>query len=284
MIPAQFDYFAPKTVEEAISLLANYGGDAKILSGGHSLVPTMKLRLTSFKYLIDIGRIPSLSQIFEADGSIHIGALATHHAIEASPLLKQKCPLLCAVASQIGDMQVRNRGTIGGSLAHSDPAADWPAGILALGAKIVVTGQNGERQISSDDFFVAMLQTAVGDGEILTAINVPITTGEKTSYLKVRQSASGFAIAGVAVRLRMEGQRCSMAQIGITGVADHAYRAAEVERELTGRTLNAETITAAAEHAAKDIDPLSDIHASGDYRLHLARLYTRRAITAALEG
>src|SRR5207245_2583216 len=146
-----------------------------------------------------------------------IGALVTHHAIESSKLLRDKCPLLGAVASRIGDMQVRNRGTIGGSLAHSDPAADWPAGILALEAKLVVNGKNGERVINAKDFFVAMLQTAVGEGEILTAIRVPLTTGEKTAYLKVKQSASGFAIAGVAVRLRMDGQKCTSAYVGITG-------------------------------------------------------------------
>jgi aerobic carbon-monoxide dehydrogenase medium subunit len=285
MIPAQFDYFAPKTIEEALDLLGEYGGDAKILAGGHSLIPTMKLRLTSLKYLIDIGRIPSLKSITEADGGLRIGALATHHSIEASELLKQKCPLLCSVASHIGDMQIRNRGTIGGSLAHSDPAADWPAGILCLEAKLVVNSKNGERVINSEDFFVAMLETAIQEGEILTAIHVPVTAGEKTAYLKVPQSASGFAIAGVAIRLRMDGgQKCSAAYVAITGVADRVYRAKGVETELTGRVLDAATIEAAAAHAADGVDPLSDIHASGDYRTHLARVYTRRAILAALEG
>jgi carbon-monoxide dehydrogenase medium subunit len=182
-------------------------------------------------------------------------------------------------------MQVRNRGTIGGSLAHADPAADWPAGILALEAKIVVTGKGGERVIDAQDFFVAMLETAIQEGEILTAIKVPATTGEKTAYLKVPQSASGFAIVGVAVRLRMDaGQKCSAACVAVTGVADRAYRAKEVEKALTGKTLNAEAIEAAAAHAADGVDPLSDIHASGDYRLHLAHVYMRRAIAAALEG
>src|SRR5262249_33526759 len=159
----------------------------KILAGGHSLIPTMKLRLTSLKYLIDIGRIPALKSITEDGGWLHIGALATHHSIESSPLVKQRSPLVSSVASQIGDVQVRNRGTIGGSLAHADPAADWPAGILALDARIVVTGKAGERVINAEDFFVGMLETAIEDGEILTTIRVPVTVGEKTAYLKVPQ-------------------------------------------------------------------------------------------------
>jgi carbon-monoxide dehydrogenase medium subunit len=182
-------------------------------------------------------------------------------------------------------MQVRNRGTIGGSLAHADPAADWPAGILALEASMVVTGKGGERVINAEEFFVAMLETAIEEGEILTAIRVPVTAGEKTAYVKVPQSASGFAIAGVAVRLRMDGgQKCSAAYVAVTGVADRAYRAKGVEQALAGKTLNAEAIEAAAAHAADNVDPLSDIHASGDYRVHLAHVYTRRAIAAALEG
>ncbi|MEW6734651.1 MAG: xanthine dehydrogenase family protein subunit M [Acidobacteriota bacterium] len=285
MIPAQFDYFAPQTVEEALSLLSNYGDEAKVLAGGHSLIPTMKLRLTSLKYLIDIGRIASLKEIKQDGNVINLGALVTHHAIEASPLLKDKCPLLGAVAAQIGDMQIRNRGTIGGSLVHSDPAADWPAGILALEAKISLAGNHGQRVINAEDFFVGMLQTAVQEGEILTSIQLPLTTGEKTAYLKVPQSASGFAIVGVAVRLRLDNAgRCSAAFIGVTGVADHAYRAKSVEAELAGKILDKSVIASASEYAADGIEPLSDIHASDQYRRHLAQVYTHRAILAALEG
>lgn len=283
MIPAEFDYFAPQSVEEAMKLLATYGDEAKLLAGGHSLIPTMKLRLTSFKYLIDIGRIPGLKEVKEEGGGLRVGALATHNAIERSQLVQSKCPLLAEVAANIGDMQIRNRGTIGGSLVHADPAADWPAGILALDAEMTIMGSNGTRTVKAEDFFTGMLETALQAGEILTSIRVPATVGEKTAYLKVPQSASGFAIVGVAVRLGIDsGRRCSAAAVGITGVADHAYRARGVEQALAGNVLDDTVIGRAAALAADGIDTLSDIHASGDYRAHLAGVYVTRAIKAAL--
>ncbi len=276
MIPAQFDYFTPSSVQEAIKLLETYGDEAKILSGGHSLIPAMKLRLTSFKYLIDIGRIAGLNTITETNGKLRVGALATHHTIATSSLVQEKCPLLSSVAAQIGDMQVRNRGTLGGAIAHADPAADWPAGILALDAEITLTSKNGERKVKAADFFVGMLATAMTEGEILTAVEVPITMGEPNVYLKLPQSA---------LRLLMDSTtQCREAVVAITGVADHAYRAKAVEAALNGKHLDDATIAAAAAVAADGIEPLSDIHASDSYRAHLARVYTRRAITMALKG
>jgi len=285
MIPASFDYFRPETVEEALSLIAQHGDDAKVLSGGHSLVPAMKLRLAQPGVIIDIGRIPGLSGI-RADGdSIVIGALTTHYQVESSDLLRDKCPLLAQTAAQIGDVQVRNRGTIGGALAHADPAADYPAAILALGAEIKAIGPKGQRTIKADDFFVDMLTTALEPNEILIEVRVPATGANKTAYLKVPQSASGFAIVGVAVNLVTSANgstSCKTARVGITGLSSRAFRASGVENELTGKVLDSQSIKSAASKAADGQDPMSDIHASADYRAHLARVYTQRAIEKAM--
>jgi Aerobic-type carbon monoxide dehydrogenase, middle subunit CoxM/CutM homologs len=285
MIPASFDYFRPSTVEEALSLIAEHGDDAKVLSGGHSLVPAMKLRLAQPGVIIDIGRIPGLSGIREDGDSIVIGALTIHYQVESSDVVRQRCPLLAQTAAQIGDVQVRNRGTIGGALAHADPAADYPAAILALGAEMTAIGPKGRRTIKADDFFVDMLTTALEPNEILTEVRVPATGTNKTAYLKVPQSASGFAIVGVAVNLVTStngSTACKTARIGITGLASRAFRAAGVESELTGKVLNPQSIKSAASKAADGQDPMSDIHASADYRAHLARIYTQRAIEKAM--
>ena len=236
MIPAQFDYLAPKTLEEAISLLGKNPDEAKILAGGHSLIPAMKLRLAMPQVLIDLGRIKDLSYIREDGGRISIGAMTTHYQIESSDRLRDICPLLPETAALIGDVQVRNKGTIGGSLAHSDPAADWPAAIIAVGAEIVAVKAGGERIIKADDFFVEMLTTALQPGEILREIRIKQPEGRVgQAYMKVAQPASGFAVVGVAVNLvRDAGGACQSAGIGITGVASKAYRASGVETALTG--------------------------------------------------
>jgi carbon-monoxide dehydrogenase medium subunit len=285
MIPASFAYFRPETVEDALSLIAQHGDEAKVLSGGHSLVPAMKLRLAQPGVIIDIGRIQGLSGIRTDGDSIVIGALTTHYQVESSDLLRDKCPLLAQTAAQIGDVQVRNRGTIGGALAHADPAADYPAAILALGAEIKAIGPKGQRTIKADDFFVDMLTTALEPNEILTEIRVPATGTNKTAYLKVPQSASGFAIVGVAVNLITStngSTSCKTARVGITGLASRAFRASGVENELTGKVLDSQSIKSAASKAADGQDPMSDIHASADYRAHLARVYTQRAIEKAI--
>jgi carbon-monoxide dehydrogenase medium subunit len=282
MIPASFDYIAAKSLDDAISLLAKHPDDAKILAGGHSLLPAMKLRLMQPKVLIDLSRIKDLSYIKEEGGQIRIGAMTTHFQVEMSDLLRRSCPLLPETASNLGDMQVRNKGTIGGSLAHSDPAADWPAAILALDAELVAKGAKGDRVIKASDFFVEMLTTALEPGEVLREIRIPASKGKVgQAYVKVRHPASGFAVVGVAVNLSIDGGKCQSAGIGITGVSTKAYRAAKVEGALKGNALDAKTLAAAAAHASDGVDVNSDLYASADYRKQLAAVYTRRALETA---
>lgn len=277
MIPATFEYLRPQTLDEALSLLGEHE-DAKVLAGGHSLIPAMKLRLAQPKTIIDIGRLADLSYLREQDGRIVIGALATHYQIESSPLLRDQCPLLSEVAPQIGDVQVRNRGTLGGSLVHADPASDWPAAILALEAELTIAGANGRRTVSAIDFFVEMMESAVQPNEILCEIRVP-KTGRSVAYVKSAQKASGFAIAGVAT---VVDKARRTAAIGITGIAAKPYRATAVESALAGNGLTMQSVAAAAAKAAENVDPLSDIHASAEFRAHLAQINTRRALELAL--
>ena len=277
MIPAAFDYLRPQTLEEAVSLLVQHGDAAKLLAGGHSLIPALKLRLAQPKTVIDIGRIADLSYIREQDDRIAVGAMTTHHAIETSALLKDRCPLLPEVAGLIGDVQVRNRGTLGGSLVHADPAADWPAAILALDAEVEAVGPKGARVIPARKFFTDLYQTALLPDEILREIRFPVTA-QSVAYVKTRQRASGFAIAGVAVVVNAAD---NTVRVGVTGVAAKAYRATAVETKLAGQSLSAENIAAAAAKAANRIEPLGDIHASAGYRAHLARLDARRALELA---
>jgi carbon-monoxide dehydrogenase medium subunit len=277
MYPASFDYKRPATVDEAIALLTKHGDEAKLLAGGHSLIPAMKLRLARPGVVVDIGRIATLSYIREAGGAIAIGATTTHHEIESSALLREKSPLLAETASHIGDVQVRNKGTIGGSLAHADPAADYPAAILALDAEIDLVGPRGKRTVKAPAFFVDLLQTAIGPDEILTEIRVP-ATAKTVAYEKTEQKASGFALAGVAVVVGVDGVR-----VGITGVAATAYRAVAVEQALAGqRSPSSAAIAAAAARATEVVEPLGDIHATPEFRAHLAEVNTRRAIERAL--
>src|SRR6478736_4543863 len=220
MIPVSFDYQAPATLEEAVSLLAKDPDGAKVLAGGHSLIPAMKLRLAQPQLLIDIARIKSLSYIREEGDRILIGATTTHFQIESSDLLKRICPLLPACAASIGDVQVRNKGTIGGSLAHSDPAGDWPAAVLALDADLVLVGPNGERTVKAQDFFVDLLTTDLQPGEILREIRIAKPSGKfGQAYQKVRHPASGFAVVGIAASLNLKADgTCESASFGVTGV------------------------------------------------------------------
>ena len=286
MIPAQFDYEAPQTLDQAIALLAQHPDDAKLLAGGHSLIPAMKLRLAQPQLLIDIGRIADLAYIREEADQIRIGAMTTHYAIESSERLQKLCPLLPECAAQIGDVQVRNKGTIGGSVAHSDPAGDWPAAIIALRAQMVVAGSAGERVIDADDFFVDMLTTALEPSEILREIRIAAPQGRVVqAYQKVRHPASGFAVVGVAVNLQLAADgTCESAGVGVTGVGSKAYRATAVEAALIGKPLNEQTIADAASHATDGIDANSDLYASEDYRRHLAEVHTRRALARASGG
>jgi carbon-monoxide dehydrogenase medium subunit len=284
MIPANFDYIAAKSLDEALSLLAKHKDDAKLLAGGHSLLPAMKLRLAQPKVLIDLGKIKDLSYIKEDGGHVRIGAMTTHFQIETSDLLRRVCPLLPETASNLGDMQVRNKGTIGGSLAHSDPAADWPAAVLAVDAEIVLANPKGERVIKATDFFVDLLTTALQPGEVLKEIRFATPKGRVgQAYLKVRHPASGFAVVGIAANLMLDGSgKCQSAGIGVTGVAPKAYRAGAAENALKGKSLDAKTLAAAAEHAAAGVQANSDLFASGEYRKHLAQVYTRRALETAV--
>lgn len=286
MIPASFEYTRPKSVDEALVALGG-GGDSKALSGGQSLIPVLKLRLASPDRVVDLGRIPELRRIEVAgDSGIVLGAGVTHAEIEDSSELAKACPLLGAVAREIGDRQIRNRGTIGGSCAHADPAADWPAAILALDGELVARRVGGgARTIRAADFFRGVMSTALEPGEILVEIRIRARREpeRRVAYRKVKQSASGFAVAGVAVVLEFApDRRVERGAIGITGVADHAYRAAGAEKALAGRILDLHSIRAAAALATDGVtEPLSDIHASGEYRLHLARVHTERALRAA---
>jgi carbon-monoxide dehydrogenase medium subunit len=245
----------------------------------------MKLRLATPAYLIDLGRIPDLAYIREGNGGIQIGALTTHYTVESSDLLRHRLVALPEAAGMIGDVQVRNRGTIGGSLAHADPAGDLPAVMQMAEAQFKLVGPAGERTIPSEQFFVDLLTTALGPDELLTEVQVaapPARTG--TAYLKVFQKASGFAIVGVAARVTLgaDGRACQTARVGITGVAAKAFRARGVEQGLEGRAMEEATVAAAAERVSDGVEALSDLHASGDYRLALARVYTKRALLRAL--
>ena len=282
MISTQFDYVRARTLDEALTLLSQHD-DAKILAGGHSLIPAMKLRLAMPSLLIDIGRIADLSYVREEGNQILIGAMTSHYQIESSELLKQVCPLLPECAGHIGDVQVRNKGTIGGSLAHSDPAGDWPAAVIALNAEIVVTGKSGDRTISVNDFFVDLMTTAIEPGEILREIRINKASGPTgQAYVKMHHPASGFAVVGVAANLTLdETGACQTASLGITGVSSKAYRATAVESALTGKVIDDQSTAAAAARATDGVDINGDLFASEDYRRHLAQVYTRRAIATA---
>ncbi len=283
MIPAVFDYVAPRTLDEAIRALADRGENAKLLAGGHSLLPLLKLRLARPGLLIDLTRIPGLNVIRQEKDSIHIGALATHFQIESSALLKKRCPLLPETALEIADVQVRNRGTIGGSLMHADPSADWPAAVLALGAELKLRGPKGERLIGAEQFFVGPMTTATEPNEILTEIHVPVFPRHSGSaYLDMPQQASGFAIIGVAVWLTLDAKgRCEAIGIGVTGLSDKPFCARALEERLRGNKLTLKLIESSTSRIADGVDPLEDLHASAEFRAHLARVYAARAIQQA---
>jgi aerobic carbon-monoxide dehydrogenase medium subunit len=282
MIPTSFDYVTAKNLDDALSLLAKHKDDAKLLAGGHSLLPAMKLRIAQPKILIDISRIKDLNYIREEGGQVRIGAMTTHFQIETSDLLRRVCPLLPETATNLGDMQVRNKGTMGGSIAHADPAADWPAAIIALSAEMVAVGPKGERVIKGDDFFVQLFTSALQPGEILREIRFTPPKGKfGQAYMKFRHPASGFAVVGVAVSLTAEGSKCGACSVGITGLSGKAFRAGGVERALKGASLDGKTLSAAADHVADGVDANSDLFASGEYRKHLAQVYARRALEAA---
>lgn len=285
MIPEPFEYHVPRTLEEAAQLIAEFGDDGKLLAGGHSLVPMMKLRLASPRHLVDIARLDGLRHITEKDGRIEIGALTTHYRIESSSLLKEKCPLLPLTAQHIGDVQVRNKGTLGGSLVHADPAADWPATAVALGAELKAVSTNGERWIPASEFFVDLMMTTLAPGEIVTAIRFPVLPARSgDAYAKHHHPASGFAVVGVAARITLDEKgHVQSARVGITGIASAAYRATVVEDAIRGKSPAVKYLQGAASHAADGIEANGDLYASAEFRVHLATVYTERALAAAAE-
>jgi aerobic carbon-monoxide dehydrogenase medium subunit len=283
MVPGSFEYFAPRSLPDAVRFLSAHKDDVKILSGGQSLLPLMKMRLSKPAYVVDIGRIPGLDTISEDGSTLIVGALVTHEQIEYSDLLKAKCPLLPQTATTIADVQVRNRGTIGGSVAHADPAGDWPAAVIALDADIRVFGPSGERWVKGDDFFLGLLMSVLEPDEIVTGIKVPMTVSDKTAYQKAAPRSSGFAVTGVAVRLAVDAAgTCSRAAIGITGVADKAYRPERTEQMLVGKKLDAKLIEQAAAESTRNIEVIEDINGSSEYRAHLTHVYVARTIEEAL--
>ena len=278
MFAAPFDYHRPKTIDEAIKLLREVKG-ARVLAGGHSLIPAMKLRLASPSALIDIGRIAELSGITSAKDGLRIGALTTHAAIAASDVVRKNCPVLADTAGIIGDLQVRNRGTIGGSVANADPGADYPTIMLLLGAKFTVSGGK-PREIAADDFFVDLFTTSLKPGELLTSVTVPATDGAAAVYLKHRHPASAFAVVGVAALVRTKDGKCADVRICIGGVTAVPVRATAAERALTGQAADEANIGRAAAAVGEALkNPLSDSYASGEFRVHLAEVMTKRALT-----
>ena len=281
MIPQEFEYFAPPTLPDALELLGRPG--TRALAGGMSLVPLMKLRLAAPEILVDLRHIASLRSIRREGDFLHIGAMVTHYELESAPLIQQECPLLAATAAAIGDVQIRNLGTLGGSVAHADPAADYPAALLALEARVQLTGSSGLRELLFEDFVVDTFTTQLEPGELVTAILVPIEeSGTGVYYQKHAQPASGFPMVGVAVRVRQQNGSISFARVGVTGLSGKGYRARAVEDLLVG-TVGAEAdLKNAAAVVAEGIEASADIHASAAYRAHLARISTERALRASL--
>jgi carbon-monoxide dehydrogenase medium subunit len=282
MIPAAFDYAAPTSVEEAISLLQQHEDEAKLLAGGHSLLPLMKLRLAIPGMLVDLGRIPGLTYIRDEGDHIAIGAMTTHYQVQSSEVLQRRVPLLAQAAGMVGDMQVRNRGTIGGSIAHADPASDLPTVVTALGGEIVARGPGGERVIAAQDFFEDIWTSVLEPAEVVTEIRVPAGDGPGQRYEKFRQRSADWAIVGVAVNLSRQNGSITDASVVLTNVGPTPMRASAVEQALHGAPVTSETIAAAADLADRGLEPSSELKASAEYKRHLARVLTRRALEAVL--
>jgi carbon-monoxide dehydrogenase medium subunit len=281
MIATSFDYTRATSLDDAIARLQDARGTGKLIAGGHSLIPLMKLRLSEPGLLIDIARIPELSGVTQVGDKIEIGALTVHHEVATSALIHHACPMLTETAASIGDQQVRNRGTIGGSLAHADPGADYPAAMLALDADILIAGTKGRRVARAGKFFKGLFTVDLGPDEVITAVQfAPV---KAAAYAKLRQRASHFAIVGVAAALDLSGDVIQEARIGVTGATPAAKRLVSVEQQLNGRTASADAIAAASKDAGghlKDVN--SDLHGSEEYRRAMVAVFTRRALAAAL--
>ena len=283
MIPSAFEYHAPGSVAEAAQLLATHGDSAKVLAGGHSLIPLMRLRLAQPQVVVDLGKIDSMAYIREQDGGLAIGAMTKYVQLETSDLVQSRAPALAEAAGMVADPQVRNMGTIGGNLAHADPASDLPAVVLALGASLVTSSTGEHRTIAADDFFVDLLTTALRPNEILSEITIPALAARTgTAYAKFGNKASHYAVVGVAASITLGADgACRDARIGVTGAGPTAVRAREAEGILRGSRLDDATIERAAGRAGAGIDFNEDIHASGEYRAHLTTVFAARAIRSA---
>ncbi len=281
MIPAQFDYVAPTSVEEALALLAQHGDDAKIIAGGQSLLPVLRMRLNAPELVVDLGRIDTLRGVRDDGDALVIGAMTTHDDVSKDPMVAEHAALVSRAMEHLADAQVRHRGTFGGALAHADPAGDLGAPAMALGAEFVISGAGGERRVGADDFFEDLFTTAIGDDEILTAVRIPKHTGWGAHYEKFVRVAHQWPIVAVAATVRTEGGAIAEARIGLTNMGSTPLRARAVEAALVGQPATEEAVAAAAAAAAEGTNPPSDLNGDADYRRHLATVLTRRAVLAA---
>ncbi|MGH3498544.1 MAG: FAD binding domain-containing protein [Nocardioidaceae bacterium] len=281
MIPAAFDYHAPDSVEEAIRLLGSSGDDVKVLAGGQSLIPVLKLRLAAPEVVIDLGRIESLRGVREDGDALVIGAMTLHHEIATNALIREHAALLAAAAETVADPQVRHRGTFGGALAHADPAGDMPAPALALEAEFVIAGSGGTRTVAAKDFFVDLFTTALGEDEILTEVRVPKHTGWGAQYEKFTRVAQQWSIVAVAATVRTDGGSIAQARVALTNMGSTPIRATAVEQALQGQAADSTAVAAAVATVADGTNPPSDLNGDADYRRHLAGVLTRRAVLAA---
>jgi carbon-monoxide dehydrogenase medium subunit len=284
VIPAQFEYVAPATVEEAIQALAEGGEDAKVLAGGQSLLPVLRMRLNAPSLVVDLGRIESLRGIRDDGDAIVVGATTTHSEVYHDPLVREHAKVLCEAIEQLADPQVRHRGTFGGALAHADPAGDLGAPALALGATFTIAGPSGSRTVEADDFFEDLFTTAIGDGELLTEIRIPKYTGWGGHYEKFVRVAHQWPIVAVAAAVKVDGGTITEARVGLTNMGSTPLRARAVEQALAGQPATDEAVRAAAASAAEGTNPPSDLNGDADYRRHLATVLTRRAVLAAAGG
>jgi aerobic carbon-monoxide dehydrogenase medium subunit len=281
VIPAKFDYLAPSSVEEALSALAEHGDDAKIMAGGQSLLPVLRMRLNAPEMVIDLGRIESLRGVTEDGDALVVGALTTHSEMVTNDLVKQHALLLSKAAAEVADNQIRHRGTFGGALAHADPAGDMGAAALALDCEFVIQGSGGSRTVAASDFFVDLFETAIGEDEILTAIRVPKHTGWGAHYEKFVRVAHQWPIVAIAATVRAEGGTISEAKVGLTNMGNTALRATATETALAGAAATEDGVRAAADQAAAGTHPPSDLNGDSDYRKHLVTVLTRRAVLKA---
>lgn len=281
MIPAAFEYVAPTSVEEAVAALAEHGDDAKIIAGGQSLLPVLRMRLNAPEWVIDLGRIDSLRGVRDEGDHLVIGAMTTHHDVGQDPLVHEHALLISKAITHLADAQVRHRGTFGGALAHADPAGDLGAPARALGSTFVVQGPGGTREVAAEDFFVDLFETAISDDEILTAVKVPKYGGWGASYEKFVRIAHQWPIVAVAATVRLDGDTIAEARIGLTNMGSTPLRAQAAEQALVGQPATEEGVAAATALAAEGTNPPSDLNGDADYRRHLATVLTRRAVLSA---